>query len=170
MEGFFKFVSRVSRFIFWVGAAILFVMMLLTVIDVILRYLGKSIAGTYELVSFAGALTVGFAIAQTSLDDGHVYVDMLTEYVGPGWRKTLIFCTKTAGAAVFLLIAWSFILKGTELYKSNEVSMTLHVPFYPVAFGLCACSIMESLVLFSAAIKAAFFSGNSAIKAEVSDE
>jgi TRAP-type C4-dicarboxylate transport system permease small subunit len=170
MEGFFKFVSRVSRFIFWVGAAILFVMMLLTVIDVILRYLGKSIAGTYELVSFAGALTVGFAIAQTSLDDGHVYVDMLTEYVGPGWRKTLIFCTKMAGAAVFLLIAWSFILKGTELYKSNEVSMTLHVPFYPVAFGLCACSIMESFVLFSAAIKAVFFSGNSAIKAEVSDE
>jgi TRAP-type C4-dicarboxylate transport system permease small subunit len=170
MEAFFRFVSRLSRFIFWIGGALLFLMMLLTVIDVILRYLGKSVVGTYELVSFAGALTVGLAIAQTSLDDGHVYVDMLTGYVGPGWRKTLIFCTKMAGAAVFLLLAWSFILKGTELYRSNEVSMTLHVPFYPVAYGLCVCSIIESFVLFSEAIKAVFFSGNGANNAEVSDE
>jgi TRAP-type C4-dicarboxylate transport system, small permease component len=167
MEGFFKIVSRLSRFIFWVAGAILFVMMMLTVVDVILRYMGKSVAGTYELVSFAGALTVGFAIAQTSLDGGHVYVDLLTDRVGPVWRKVLIFCTKLAGALVFLLLAWSFILKGNELYESQEVSMTLHIPFYPVAYGLCACSIIETFVLLSEAIKAVFFPVNGANIAEV---
>jgi TRAP-type C4-dicarboxylate transport system permease small subunit len=170
MEGFFKFVARLSKFIFWVGGGILFVMMMLTVVDVILRYLGKSVAGTYELVSFAGALTVGLAVAQTSIDGGHVYVDILTEYVGPSFRRCLITCTKLAGAAVFLLLAWSFTLKGMELYKGKEVSMTLHIPFYPVAYGLCVCSVIEAFVLFSEAIKAAFYSGNNAGKAEVKDE
>jgi len=167
MAGFFKFVSRLSRFVFWIAGGILFVMMMLTVVDVILRYMGKSVAGTYELVSFAGALTVGFAIAQTSLDNGHVYVDILTDHVGPALRKALIFCTKLAGALVFLLLAWSFTLKGLELYRSQEVSMTLHIPFYPVAYGLCVCSIIEFFVLFSEAIKTVFFPGISAGIVEV---
>ncbi len=167
MEGFFRFISRLSRFLFWVGGAILFVMMLLTVIDVILRYIGKSVVGTYELVSFAGALTVGFAIAQTSLDGGHVYVDILTDRVSPGWKKVLVCFTKLAGTLVFLLLAWSFMMKGIELYRSQEVSMTLHIPFYPVAYGLCLCSIIEAFVLFSGAIKAVFFSGNGTSNAEV---
>ncbi len=162
MEGFFKFVSRLSKFIFWVGGGILFVMMMLTVIDVILRYLGKSFAGTYELVSFAGALTVGLAVAQTSLDDGHVYVDLITDRAGPGLKKVLITCTKLAGAAVFLLLAWSFTMKGTELYKSKEVSMTLHIPFYPVAYGLTVCSVIEAFVLVSEAVKAVFYSRSGA--------
>jgi TRAP-type C4-dicarboxylate transport system permease small subunit len=171
MEGFFRFVSRLSRFLFWVAGVILFVMMMLTVIDVILRYLGKSVAGTYELVSFAGALTVGFAIAQTSLDGGHVYVDILTDHVSPILKKVLIFCTKTAGAMIFLLLAYSFMFKGIELYGSQEVSMTLHIPFYPVAYGLCVCSVIEAFVLFLEAIRAAFFSGNVVNLAEVkSDE
>jgi TRAP-type C4-dicarboxylate transport system permease small subunit len=157
MESFFRFVSRLSRFLFWVAGAILFVMMMLTVVDVILRYAGKSIAGTYELVSFAGALTVGFAIAQTSLDGGHVYVDILTDHVGPALKKALIFCTKLAGTLVFLLLAWSFMFKGIELYGSQEVSMTLHIPFYPVAYGLCVCSVIEALVLLAEAIRTVFF-------------
>lgn len=157
MDGFYRFISRLSRLIFWVAGGILVFMMLITVMDVILRYFGKSVPGTYELVSFAGALVVGFAIAQTSLDKGHVYVDLLADRVGLGVRRSLLALTKTAGGLFFLLLAWSFLGKGNELYASKEVSMTLHIPFYPVAYGLCFCAVAEAFVLFSEAVKAIFY-------------
>ncbi len=157
MSSYFKFISRLSRFIFWVSGIILLFMMMITVIDVILRYIGKSIPGTYELVSFAGALVVGLAIAQTSIDKAHVFVDIITEHLSRFWARVFYFSTKIGGGFIFLLIALSFLLKGNELFTSNEVSMTLHIPFYPVAYGLCICSVLESLVLFSEALKAIFF-------------
>jgi len=153
MENYYKFISWVSSFIFWISGCILVFMMLITVSDVILRYFSKSIAGTYELVSFAGALVVGFAIARTTLDEGHVFVDLLIDKIGQGGKNFFRFLTKIAGAFIFLLIAWSFYDKGNELFASQEVSMTLHIPFYPVAYGLSFCSIVEAFVLFSESFK-----------------
>lgn len=153
MEGYYKFISWLSTLIFWISGCILIFMMMITVSDVILRYFSKSIAGTYELVSFAGALVVGFAIARTTLDEGHVFVDLLIDKIGQGGKDFFRFLTKTAGALLFILIAWSFYDKGNELFASKEVSMTLHIPFYPVAYGLSFCSIVEAFVLFSESLK-----------------
>jgi hypothetical protein len=55
---------------------------------------------------------------------------------------------------MFLLLAWSFFMKGNELFAAGEVSLTLHVPFYPVAYGLGLCSIVECLVLLCDILKA----------------
>lgn len=156
MEGYYKFISWLSTLIFWISGCILVFMMMITVSDVILRYFSKSIAGTYELVSFAGALVVGFAIARTTLDEGHVFVDLLIDKIGRGGKDFFRFLTKFIGALLFLLIAWSFYDKGKELFISKEVSMTLHIPFYPVAFGLSFCSIVEAFVLFSETIQVIF--------------
>jgi len=156
MEGYYKFISRLSTLIFWISGCVLVFMMIITVCDVILRYFSKSIAGTYELVSFAGALLVGFAIARTTLDEGHVFVDLLVDKIGQGGKDFFRFITKFAGFLLFSLIAWSFYDKGNELFASQEVSMTLHIPFYPVAYGLSFCSLVEAFVLFSESFKVFF--------------
>jgi TRAP-type C4-dicarboxylate transport system permease small subunit len=153
MQTFLLFVRRVSRFTNWVGGVILVLMMLLTVVDVVLRYLGKGFTGTFELMSFGGALVVGFAIAQTSLDNGHVNVDILTQGLGVRAGRICLVVTKLIGITMFLLLAWSFFMKGNELFAAGEVSLTLHVPFYPVAYGLGLCSIVECLVLLCDILK-----------------
>jgi TRAP-type C4-dicarboxylate transport system permease small subunit len=157
MEGYFRFVSRLGKLTYWIAGVILIFMMLVTVADVVLRYFGKNIPGTYELVCFAGALLVCFAIAQTSLDKGHIFVDLLLEHIGPGWNRFFLIVTKIAGSLFFLLIVWSFLLKGNELRIAKEVTSTLRIPFYPIVYGLSFCCVVESLVLFSEAIKAVLF-------------
>ncbi len=139
-----------------VGGVILALMMLLTVLDVILRYAGRAITGTFELMSFGGALVAGFAIAQTSLDGAHVNVDMLTVALSKNGRRLLTVLTKLVGIGVFVLLAWSLVLKGNDLYKTGEVSLTLHVPFYPVAYGLALSAIVECAVLIGDLLKAVF--------------
>lgn len=131
------------------GAALLSLMMLLTVVDVILRYLGRPITGTFELTAFAGALVTGFALAQTSLDGAHVNVDILVEVVSARKKKILFIFNRLLGIGVFGLLTWGLFVKGNELYSAGEVSLTLHVPYYPVAYGLSLCCLGESLVLLS---------------------
>ena len=153
MKKFLSTTVKLSKAANWVGGLILALMMLLTVVDVILRYLGRPITGTFELMSFAGALVAGLAIAQTSLDGAHVNVDILTEAVS-GWRRDIIIIfTKLIGLGMFILLSWALFVKGSDLYKTGEVSLTLHVPYYPVAYGLSFCSFVECLVLLSDILK-----------------
>jgi TRAP-type C4-dicarboxylate transport system permease small subunit len=159
MQRFFSTTLRFSKGLNWVGGVILALMMLLTVVDVVLRYLGGAITGTFELMSFAGALVAGFAIAQTSQDGAHVSVDMLTQALSGRRKSVLLVFTKLIGIGVFALLAWSLFLKGNDLYKTGEVSLTLHVPYYPVAYGLSFSSLVECFVLLSDILKAMFRGG-----------
>jgi len=153
MLRFFRATAGLSKTLNLLGAIILTLMMLLTVLDVILRYLGKPITGTFELMSFAGALVTGFALAQTSLDGAHVNVDILTEALSDKNRNILEIFNRLLGVGMFALLAWALFDKGNDLYVTGEVSLTLHVPYYPVAYALSFCCAVECLVLFGAILK-----------------
>jgi hypothetical protein len=60
---------------------------------------------------------------------------------------------------IFALLAWNLFLKANHLYKSGEVSMTLHMPYYPAAYALAFCFLIECLVLVSDVIRV-FMAGN----------
>jgi TRAP-type C4-dicarboxylate transport system permease small subunit len=156
MQKFLIATLKISNFTNSIGGLILALMMFLTVVDVILRYLKMPITGTFELMAFAGALIIGLSLPKASLDGAHVNVDMLTEYLPDIWKKVFLVFTKLMGFSFFVLLAWSFYLKGNDLYKTHEVSLTLHVPYYPVAYGLSFCSLVESMVLLSNLLKVIF--------------
>lgn len=153
MQTFLRATVGFSKTLNVLGAVLLTSMMLLTVIDVILRYLGRPITGTFELMSFAGALVTGFALAQTSLDGAHVNVDILTEALSVKKKNILEIFNRLLGIGIFALLTWALFDKGNDLYTTGEVSLTLQVPYYPVAYGLSFCCLVECLVLFCAILK-----------------
>jgi TRAP-type C4-dicarboxylate transport system permease small subunit len=148
-------VGRVSRFINVIaGLAITFIM-LLTVLDVILRSFRKPIVGTYELVAFSGAVVVGFAIPLTSWMRGHIYVDFLTAKLPKTLQSVFNLTTRGMGIGLFLLIGWNLIKMGMDLQQSGEVSLTLQLPFYPVAYGVAVSCFVQCLVLLMDMVKIA---------------
>jgi TRAP-type C4-dicarboxylate transport system permease small subunit len=151
MDGLVRTAEKIGKALNIGGGIVITGMMLLTVLDVILRYLGKPLTGTYELMSMAGALVIGLTIAQTSLDGAHVNVDMLTLALSARStiRRILLLFTRLIGFAIFALLAWALYLKGNDLYNTHEVSLTLQLPMYPVAYGLSFCSLVECLVLLA---------------------
>ena len=153
MQGFLRLTKGCSSTLNVIGAALLTSMMLLTTIDVILRYLGRPITGTFELMSFAGALVTGLALAQSSLDGSQVQVDILEGVFPAKAEKALHIFTRLLGLGIFVLLAWALFLKGNDLYQTGEVSLTLRVPYYPVAYGLSFCCLAECLVLLAQILK-----------------
>ncbi len=147
MHSFGSATVKVSRVMNHAGGIVLVFMMLLTVSDVVLRIFWKPILGTYEMVSLAGALVIGFAIPKTSMDDAQVYVDFVVTGRSAKARKVFLTVTKFLGFVLFFLLAVNMLRKAGELYSAQEVTLTLHVPLYPVAYALGACSIVECVVL-----------------------
>jgi len=153
MKGFLSKISGLSRFLNIIAGISLTFLMLLTVMDVILRSLKRPIVGTYELVAFAGAVVIGFSVPLTSWVRGHIYVDFFILRFSQKGRNIFNIATRCVVIVLFFLIGWNLIKYGMDLQKSGEVSLTLQMPFYPVAYGVGICCFVQCLVLICDIIK-----------------
>jgi len=145
-------IASVSRYFRYAAAAAIVAMMALTCADVVLRLLRRPIPGTYELVGFLGALAVALALAQTSVERGHISVTFLVERLPPRWQRLVDGINAAVASAFFALVAWHGGLHAGHLREVGEVSMTLQAPVYPIAYGLAAGCALLSLVLVSRAV------------------
>jgi TRAP-type C4-dicarboxylate transport system permease small subunit len=148
MKGISGIIERLSRLMFWIAGLALVSIMCLTVADVILRKLRMPIDWTYEVVVLLGAVAIGFSVPQTTFDKGHVCVDFLTEKLSPVWKKTFSIVTRFFGIVIFALFGWRSFPYGTNLWESGQVSANLHLPEYPVAYGIGVCCFIVCMVLF----------------------
>jgi TRAP-type C4-dicarboxylate transport system permease small subunit len=153
MKGFLNGVHKISRFLNIIAGISLTSLMLLTVGDVILRFFRRPIVGTYELVAFSGAVVIGFSLPFTSWMRGHVYVDFLILRFSQKIRNVFNIITRCLVICLFLMIGWNLIKYGMDLRKSGEVSLTLQMPFYPVAYGIGICCFFQCLVLLCDILK-----------------
>jgi TRAP-type C4-dicarboxylate transport system permease small subunit len=122
-------------------------MLVLTVTDVILRAFRRPILGTYEIISFCGAVVIGFSLPYTSLLKGHVRVEFLLEKLSAKASSRMQMVTLVVSIALFLWLGWNFIAIGFNLMRTNEVSGIYRLPFYPIAYGLGLVCLVQCLTL-----------------------
>ena len=130
-------------------------MMAVTVADITMRTLGRPIVGAIELISFSGAVIIGFAVPYSSWMKAHVIVDFFTQRLSPGGKRAMECATKLSGLILFLFIGVNFILYGLTLMQTGEVSAGLRIPYYPITFGLALSCFLESLTLLADLVKVA---------------
>lgn len=128
--------------------------MLLTSLDVILRYFGNPIPGAYDMVSLTAAFVIGFAVPRTAWDRTHVTVDILVDRF-PGTKGTFHVITRILALCFFIVLSWQLIKLGLSFSKTGESTLTLALPLYPVAFALGLCSIVHCIVLFADLVRGA---------------
>jgi len=138
-----------ARLLFGLAGAAIVAMMLLTCADVLLRLFNRPIPGTYELVSFFGAVSVAFAMAHTSVEKGHIAVSVLVQLLPRRGREAVDALTSALSLILFALIAWRSVLYAEDLRRSGEVSLTLQLPFYPFVHGIGLAAAVVCLVLLS---------------------
>ncbi|RPH85966.1 MAG: TRAP transporter small permease [Desulfobacteraceae bacterium] len=153
MNGLKVGLQKIAYFMYGIAGVALVGIMFLTVADVFLRLFKMPIVGTYEIVSLLGAVVIGFAIPQTTLERGHVLMDFLTGRLHGGVQRVLHLFTRLIAAMIFLIIGWNLFVLGNDLLKAGQVSLTLKMPEYPVAFGIAFCCLLQCLVLLADLIK-----------------
>ena len=149
MDAWSVFERKVCRSLLLVSGLTLAFMLLFTLTDVVMRAFGKPIVGDYEIISFLGAVVVGFAIPYTSLLKGHVIVDFLIEKLPKNVSDGMQVATRIMGIALFLWIGWNFVDMSLDLIKSKEVTPVFRLPYYPISLGLAFACLIQCLVFVS---------------------
>ena len=142
-------IGVVTSILGWISCICVFSMMLLTSVDVVLRYIFHSpLTGTFEVSEFLMVTIVFFSMAYTQHRKGHVAVDILVSRLSQRKQAFVDLFNHGTTIAILLLITWRSSLTALELYDTMETTGTVPIPSFPfvfvVAFG-CLAMGMEIL-------------------------
>lgn len=142
-----RIISYLSRGFMIVGGVSLLLLVLLATGNVGLRLFKLPFAGTYEIVSFLGALVTAGALAHTQRRKDHIMVDILTERFPPIIKRYLDALSDGLAAILFGIASWQVYRWGEKLRVSGELSETLQLKYYPFVYGVAAGFALLTLVL-----------------------
>lgn len=127
--------DKPSKYLGYLGATVLFLMMLLTTWDVASRYLFNSpILGALEITEFLVVTVVFSFLGLTQQEKAHVSVDLVVGNLPARCRRVIGFINRLASLAILGLITWMTLERAIELMHMEEYSGTLHIPVAPFVF------------------------------------
>jgi TRAP-type C4-dicarboxylate transport system permease small subunit len=143
----FSCMQKITAMLNGVAGLVIFLMMLLTVGNVLLRKLvGINITGTVEASEFMMIVLVFFALAQAEVMNRNVSVSLLMDRLKLGTQRHIATFTHFANALLYALITAAAIYYASSLKDSSEVSMDLQIPKYPFVYIIAAGAAVLSFV------------------------
>lgn len=150
-----KGIRSLNVLLAYAGSYVLFGMMLLTIFDVIGRYIfNLPITGAFEITEAMMVTIVFFFIAYAQAKKSHVAVDLVVNLLPKKLRVLIDIITHTLSLLMMVLIAWMSILRWLELVRIKEYTAILHIPVSPFllilalgCFVLCIELVKDMLKL-----------------------
>lgn len=153
------FFDRLVIFLTAIGAAILAFTMLITTLDVIMRYFFHSpIKGVYEIVELLMGILSPIAILYCSWRKGHVSVDLVYNMLSRKMKKATLILAMGCVLAVMLILAVASVPLIEEVMESRLSTPTLDLPMWPAAFAI-SISFMLMVPIALAELWQAFLPG-----------
>jgi TRAP-type C4-dicarboxylate transport system permease small subunit len=147
-----KLVHGLNGLMVVLGGVCLVGMIGLTCANIALRAVWVPITGTYEVMAYAGALAVAFALAPTQARRGHIAVDVLVNRFPPSVRRLLHGFNDLVCAAFLVVIAVQLVQKAAGFWRTGELSETLRIGFAPVILAVAlGCGAMALVFLLDLA-------------------
>ncbi|MBM3527136.1 MAG: TRAP transporter small permease [Alphaproteobacteria bacterium] len=146
--------DRFLRGLALAAGGIMLLLMLVTVLDVVMRYVfNRPLASAWEFTEFSMALIVFLGIAYCGWTGGHIAVDVFAKWLDRPALRYLPSILSFIGAALFALIAIRATME--TIATIEQVSNMLRWPFFPFRFTVAFGSAIFAVVLFIQGIQSA---------------
>jgi TRAP-type C4-dicarboxylate transport system permease small subunit len=120
------FLARLQQAQLVVAACALVVMSLVTVADVMLRYLlNQPVRGSYDLVECALVVFV-------FLNRQNIVIDLIDSIAGAGLRTALIRISDVLQIAVLVVFAWAMLSPAIQAFDYGDRKLELGLPVYVI--------------------------------------
>lgn len=154
MEGFQRIIHGIAKGMGMMSALVLFCMMVVTCLDVIGRYFGHPVPGTYDMVGIGGGAVLALGLAMSHVSGMRISMQCL--YKRPEFLRRMVgVLVSVLSVGTLALIAWRCFKLGNNLLERDVVSDTIQIPLYPFLYlaGLgmsvyCIVVLMEFLMSF----------------------
>jgi TRAP-type C4-dicarboxylate transport system permease small subunit len=132
---FLRITKIINRAMSVIAMIVLVVMVLLTTIDVLGRYLfNKPVQGTFELTEIMLASIVFCSLAFCQFGKGHIAVDIVVSRFSQKVQKAIQTFNYIITIFVLGMIAIMSFENGMMIKESQDVTMILEIPIYPFIF------------------------------------
>lgn len=134
------------------GGVSLLALTFLATMNVALRIFRVPVGGTYEVVSFLGAIVTAGALGHTQKRKDHIVVDILSEKFPAKVKRVLDRVNYAMILVFFSIVSWQTFVYGKRLLLTGELSETLKFAYYPfvflvgIGFAVLALTIFLDLI------------------------
>jgi TRAP-type C4-dicarboxylate transport system permease small subunit len=129
------------------GAAIV-AMILVTCADIVMRLFRHPLIGAYDIVNIAGTITIACAMPYTTAVKGHVAIEFFFHKLRRRGRIIMDIVIRLLMLALFSALAWGCFRHGQALRENGQVTPTLQMPEFWVAYlvaGSCAAMVLVTI-------------------------
>lgn len=127
--------NRVSNWMAGAASLCLLGLMLITFADVVGRYFFNApLVYTVEIIELGMGLMIFFGLALTTLNRGHIAVDLITSVAPRRMRLWLISFSGSIGVIFFGLMSWRLWDRATNFLSDGLATQILYFPVAPVVF------------------------------------
>ncbi len=144
--GFLDRIQYPLRYFGYIGVVIFAVMIVMTFIDVFLRYFfGRPLDGTVEITGLMMSVLVFSYTGYAQYTKTHICMDIITCRISKSKQDVLAFATTIWSFAIVMLVAYAMYRYGIKNLKSTPI---LHIPFKPfILFGAFGCVLLDMALL-----------------------
>jgi len=121
------------------ASAILLAMMLLTVVDVVARYVfNRPLRGAFEITELMLLVLIFAGLPLVSFTDEHAVMDFIDRVLGPRAQRRLVQAVQALNAAFMFLLAWLMWLKADRIWAYRDATDVLRILYGPFVYFMAA--------------------------------
>jgi len=138
---------RLSDWFQWIGLVGLLLMMVITCIDVVGAKVFRSpLLGALDIVMLAQTVAIAFAASMALILGRHIEVEFFVRMLPRRAQAVINSFASLLGLGLFIVIIWRLSVLGHLFQTTGEYSATIHIPYYPFAYGIALASTPVCLV------------------------
>ena len=146
-----KYPSRLLRD---TGGIILFILVLMTAVDVSGRYLfSKPLPATYELTQLMFCLIIFFGMSWLAIKKGHIKINLILRRLPKDVRDVLDFMTGLISLIVCIIISWQAVEQAIVILHDNAKTYMWRIPLFPFELLIALSMALFAIVLLDDIIK-----------------
>jgi TRAP-type C4-dicarboxylate transport system permease small subunit len=129
------------------ASTILFLMMLLTFVDVVARYVfNRPVQGAFEVTELMLLVLIFAGLPLVSYADEHVTMDFIDRLLSPRARAGLERAVDVVSAAIMALLAWLLWLKADRIWGYRDATDVLRIVYGPFVYFMAVMIGLTGLI------------------------
>jgi TRAP-type C4-dicarboxylate transport system permease small subunit len=130
------------------AGTVLFLMMALTAVDVVGRYLfNRPFRGSLELTEILMTVMIFAGLPLVTAKGGHVTVDIADVLIPSAVKRWLGFAVHVICAFALSVLAWRLATKAMQLAAYGDTTAALLLPLWPLAWFMALGTALAALAM-----------------------
>ena len=130
-----------------VASVILLAMMVLTVVDVVARYVfSRPVRGAFEVTELMLLVLIFAGLPLVSFADEHAVMDFIDRVLRPRAQRALEGLVQAVCAATMFLLAWQVWIKANRIWAYRDSTDVLRIVYGPFVYFMAVSIGLAGLI------------------------